>query len=63
MNSGVVNIKGGNDDSFYTLQYINSTKYDKKGNNKYYPLFDGIYTIKQIEEGTTIGIIPMKPKD
>ena len=46
---------------FYTLQYINDTKYDGYGNNKYYPFINGIYHIKRIIQGTTIGLIPMKP--
>ena len=63
MNFGYINIKGGDDELFYTLQYLNNTKYDKLGNNKYFPLADRIYTLKQIEEGTAIGLIPMKPKN
>ena len=48
---------------FYTIQYINNTKYENNGNNIYSPQLDGIYDFKTIEEETTIGIIPMKPND
>ena len=51
------------EDAFYSFQYINNTKYENKGNNIYYPQLDGIYNFKTIEEGTSIGIIPMKPND
>ena len=46
---------------FFSFQHIKTTKYDRQGNNKYSPLLDGIYYLKKIEEGTTIGLIPMKP--
>jgi hypothetical protein len=48
---------------YYTMQYVTDTTYDGQGNNKYSPLLDGIYNIKQTVEGTTIGLIPMKPRD
>ena len=50
-----------NETKFFSFQHIKTTKYDGKGNNKYSPLLDGIYYLKKIEEGTTIGLIPMKP--
>ena len=53
----------GEDSLYYSMQYITDTTYDGRGNNKYSPLLDGVYTIKQIIEGTTIGLIPMKPRD
>ena len=56
-------MKSKTENLFYTLQFLNSTNYEDQGNNKYSPLLDGIYNIKQIEEKTTIGLIPMKPKD
>ena len=57
-----LNMKTINDSLFYTMQYINDTNYDGKGNNKYSPLLDGIYNIKQINQNSTIGLIPMKPR-
>ena len=47
--------------NFFSFQHIKTTEYDGQGNNKYSPLLDGIYYLKKIEEGTTIGLIPMKP--
>ena len=55
-------IEANNDDIFYTLQHIFETEYDGQGNNKYSPLLNGIYNYKNIYEGTTIGLIPMKPE-
>ena len=46
----------------YSIHFLNTTKYDGKGNNKYSPLLNGIYNFKILEEGTTIGLIPMKPE-
>ena len=51
------------DDSFYSIQYLSDTKYKGEGNNIYSPLLNGIYYYKMIEEGTNIGLIPMKPED
>ena len=51
------------DDLSYSVHFLNTTKYDRQGNNKYSPLLDGIYYLKILEEGTSIGLIPMKPKD
>ena len=62
LNYGNIGVEGQGD-LFYSYQYLTTTVYDGFGNNKYSPLLDGIYTIKQIQEGTTIGLIPMKPKD
>ena len=56
-------IKTVEDSIDYTYQYVADTTYDEHGNNKYSPLLDGIYNIKQIVQGTTIGLIPMKPRD
>ena len=61
--SNYYNIESGNDDVFYTLQHINETKYDGQGNNKYSPLLNGVYNYKYLYEGTTIGLIPMKPEE
>ena len=52
-----------NEEYFFSLQHIKTTEYDGQGNNKYSPLLDGIYYLKKIEKGTTIGLIPMKPED
>lgn len=52
-----------NEKIFFSFQHIKSTKYDEQGNNKYSPLLDGIYYLKKINKGTTIGLIPMKPED
>ena len=49
--------------SYYSIQFLKDTKYDKQGNNKYFPLINGIYYPEKIQEGTTIGLIPMKPED
>ena len=46
---------------FYTIQHIYEMEYDGQGNNKYSPLVNGIYYTKKLYEGTTIGLIPMKP--
>ena len=51
------------DGSFYSFQHLFDTKYNGKGNNIYSPLLDGIYYYEKIQEGTTIGLIPMKPVD
>ena len=56
-------IKSKDDDLFYSLQYLKDTKYDGQGNNKYSPLLNGVFYLKQIEEGTIIELIPMKPED
>ena len=61
--SGILGMNTADDSLFYTMQYIIDTNYDGQGNNKYSPLLDGIYNIKQINQDTTIGLIPMKPKD
>ena len=47
----------------YSVNFFNTTKYDKQGNNKYPPLLDGIHYFKNLEERTSIGLIPMKPED
>ena len=47
----------------FSLQYISDTKYDGQGNNKYSPQLNGIYYTRIIEEGATIGLIPMNPGD
>ena len=60
---GHLSMKTKDENIFYTMQYILDTDYDGQGNNKYSPLLDGIYNIKQINKETTIGLIPMKPKD
>ena len=62
-NNNYLAIKTYEDSIDYTMQYVADTAYDGQGNNKYSPLLDGIYNIKQIDQGTTIGLIPMKPRD
>ena len=47
----------------YSIHFLSTTKYDGQGNNKYSPLLNGIYYLKILEEGTSIGLIPMKPED
>ena len=47
--------------SFFSFQFINSTKYDGEGNNKYMPQLLGVYYPRLIEEGTIIGLIPVSP--
>ena len=51
------------EDSFYSFQFLNTTKYDGEGNNKYMPQILGVYYPRLINEGTTIGLIPEKPDD
>lgn len=51
------------DNFSYSIQFFKETKYDNQGNNKYFPLINGIYYPEKIQEGTTIGLIPMKPED
>ena len=51
------------DDLSYSIHFLETTEYDRQGNNKYSPLLNGIYNLKIIEEGTSIGLIPMKPED
>ena len=52
-----------NNSAIYSLQFINNKKHENQGNNIYYPQSDGIYYYKTIEQGTSIGLIPMKPND
>ena len=51
------------EDSFFSFQFINNTKYDGEGNNKYMPQFIGVDYPRLIKEGTTNGLIPVKPND
>jgi hypothetical protein len=51
------------EDSFFSFQFMNNTKYDGEGNNKYMPQLIGVDYPRLIKEGTTIGLIPVKPSD
>ena len=57
------NLSVSDEELRYSIHFLSTTKYDEQGNNKYSPLLDGIYYIKILEEGTNIGLIPMKPID
>ena len=47
----------------YSFPNIIDTKYDGQGNNKYMPQHLGVYYYRIIEQGQTIGLIPMKVDD
>ena len=51
------------DELFYSIHFMKNTKYDGQGMNKYSPQVLGINYERYIEEGQSIGIIPMKPDD
>ncbi len=48
------------EDRFYSLLYLEDTKYDGEGNNKIPPQLLGINIERFISEGTTIGLIPQE---
>ena len=62
-NFSYYNLSASDKELSYSIHFLNTTKYDKQGNNKYSPLLVGTYYIKLLEEGTSIGLIPMKPQD
>ena len=47
----------------YSYKFIKENKNDGNGNNKNYPQLFGFRYSKEINEGETIGVIPMKPDD
>ena len=57
-----INYYSNDNELFYNLLYLTSTKYDGEGNNKISPQLLGINIDRYIEEGTTIGIIPQEPE-
>ena len=56
-------IEAKDQELFYSYQFIKETKYNNQGNNKYSPQLLGVYYQRSIKEGTTIGLIPMKPEN
>ena len=51
----------GEDDIFYSYKFLKEN--NQQQNNKNYPQLYGFSYSKEIEEGKTIGIIPMKPDE